>query len=80
MGFPRVWGRVTAGDALAEPDLGEMKRDEGRKSPSNGKLGILWSFVYYILLLVGAISWWHYLWPLTSSELALTDFEVPTKA
>lgn len=74
MGFPRFWGRVTAGDTAIAPDLGETKRSEDRKTENDGKLGILWSFAYYILLVVGAVSWWHYLWPLTSSEIALTKF------
>ncbi|KAG0648447.1 Prenyl -specific endoprotease 2 [Hyphodiscus hymeniophilus] len=80
MGFPRFWGRVTAGDDLPEPEFGGSKRSEDRNPTSNGKLGILWSFAYYILLVVGALSWWHYLWSLTSSELALTSFNAPSKA
>lgn len=73
MGFPRFWGRVTA-ETITEPDFGEGKRSEDRNMKNDGKLGILWSFAYYILLVVGAVCWWHYLWPLTESDLALTDF------
>lgn len=74
MGFPRFWGRVTAGETDAEPNLGETKRSEDRDVEDVGRLGILWSFAYYILLVVGAVSWWHYLWILTASESALTVF------
>jgi prenyl protein peptidase len=80
MGFPRFWGKVTAGDTIAEPELGETKRSEDRKTSTDGRIGILWSFAYYILLVVGAVSWWHYLWPLTSSESALTTFDAPSKS
>jgi len=73
-GFPRFWGRVTAGDVVLDPEQGELKRSEDKKMNNDGKLGILWSFGYYILLVVGAVSWWHFLWPLTESELALTKF------
>jgi prenyl protein peptidase len=74
MGFPRFWGRVTAAETVIGPDLGETKRSEDLKPNSDSKLGILWSFAYYILLVVGSVSWWHFLWPLTASDLALTKF------
>lgn len=57
---------------MLDPEQGELKRSEDKKVNNDGRLGILWSFAYYILLVVGAISWWHFLWPLTESELALT--------
>jgi prenyl protein peptidase len=74
MGLPRFWGRVTAGDSLANSELGTRKRTEDRDPAPDDRLGILWSFVYYILLVAGAVSWWHYLWPLTASDLALANF------
>ena len=58
---------------MMDPELGETKRSEDKKA-NDGRLGILWSFAYYILLVVGAVSWWRYLWPLTESEMALTKF------
>ncbi|KAH9210972.1 hypothetical protein DL95DRAFT_392919 [Leptodontidium sp. 2 PMI_412] len=76
MGLPRVWGRVTAGEsAITERGLAEGKRSEdGPGRVDNGKLSVVWTVAYYILLVVGAVSWWKYLWPLTESELALTLF------
>jgi prenyl protein peptidase len=71
MGFPRFWGRVTNGEE-DEVDLVEGKRSD--RKANDGRIGILWSFAYYILLVVGATSWWKYLWPLTESELSLTEF------
>lgn len=76
MGLPRVWGRVTAGESASmERGYGEGKRSEdGPGRDEDGKLSIVWTIAYYFLLVVGAISWWKYLWPLTESELALTLF------
>ena len=74
MGFPRFWGRVTADQTVIGPDLGETKRSGDFKRNGDIELGILWSFTYYILLVMGAIGWWHFLWPLTESDLALTKF------
>ena len=56
-----------------EPDLGETRRGQDKKANA-GRLGILWSFAYYTLLVLGAYSWWHYLWPLTESDMALAKF------
>ena len=76
MGFPRFWGRVSAGDTVIGPDLGEGKRSEdgNRQTSNDGALGIVWSLAYYILLGVGALAWRRLLWPLTASEAALTAF------
>jgi len=76
MGLPRVWGRVTAGEPVSmERGYGEGKRSEdGPGRDEDGKLSIVWTIAYYVLLVLGAISWWNYLWPLTESELALTLF------
>ncbi|KAH7321538.1 CAAX protease self-immunity-domain-containing protein [Rhexocercosporidium sp. MPI-PUGE-AT-0058] len=76
MGLPRFWGRVTAGEsAVVERGLGEGKRSEDAMGRDNdGKLSVVWTIAYYILLVVGAVSWWKYLWLLTESELALTLF------
>jgi len=75
MGFPRFWGRVTTGETLIGPDVGEGKRSED-KGPqiASGQPSLLWTIAYYILLIVGAMSWWRLLWPLTQSESALAKF------
>ena len=76
MGFPRFWGRITTADTEMRPEDGLGKRDENvsaaysrDKSPS-----IMWTIVYYALLLVGALSWWKLLWQLTESTSTLTKF------
>jgi prenyl protein peptidase len=74
MGFPRFWGRVTSGDTLIGPDVGDGKRDENGTMSSNGKLGLLWTIAYYVLLVVGAVAWRKLLWQLTESESKLTTF------
>ncbi|KAH7393189.1 hypothetical protein BKA64DRAFT_602243 [Cadophora sp. MPI-SDFR-AT-0126] len=75
MGLPRVWGRVSAGEsAMIERDSGEAKRSEDGPSRDSGELNVVWTITYYVLLVVGAVSWWKNLWPLTESELALTLF------
>ena len=56
-------------------DAREGKRSEdGISSSSTVQLSIIWSIAYYALLVVGAVSWWKLLWPLTESESALTTF------
>ncbi|KAL3424004.1 prenyl proteinase rce1 [Phlyctema vagabunda] len=73
LGFPRFWGRVTAGESVIGPDIGEGKRTEDQTSPSH-KLSIAWTIIYYVLLFIGAVGWWKLLWPLTESSQALTKF------
>jgi len=76
MGLPRFWGRVDAGEAVMGPELGESKRDEDMSQTSAAKeLSIHWSISYYALLVVGAVSFYRYLWTLTESESALTIFK-----
>jgi prenyl protein peptidase len=72
MGFPRFWGKVEAGESVIGPDFGEGKREDDQAK--TGELGVAWSVVYYALLVVGAVGWWKYLWPLTASEMALVSF------
>lgn len=68
MGFPRFWGRV-------EPEAREdfPKKDGGAatKRPS-----VLWTMVYYFLLVLGAVSWWRNLGPLTESSNALVSMDI----
>ena len=73
MGFPRFWGKVSAGETIIGPDVGEGKRSEDGPQPS-GHLGLGWTVAYYVLLMVGAWGWWKLLWPLTASQAALTTF------
>ena len=75
MGLPRFWGRLRAEETLIGPDIGESKRVED-KTPkaSNGELGVVWTIAYYVLLVIGAVGWYKYLWSLTESESALTQF------
>jgi prenyl protein peptidase len=72
MGFPRFWGRVTAGDTVMGPDVGEEKRSESGITTNSGRLSVLWTVAYYVLLCVGAVAWRKFLWQLTDSELTLT--------
>lgn len=75
MGFPRFWGKVTAGEeTIIGPDVGEGKRDD-RKDVETGDLSVLWTVAYYILLVGGAVGWWKCLWVLTESESSLVDFK-----
>ncbi|KAK0646047.1 hypothetical protein B0T16DRAFT_328127, partial [Cercophora newfieldiana] len=55
MGLPKLWGRVR------------------RISPGQHEGGgsLLWTVAYYLLLLVGAVSWYRNLWVLTESDNAL---------
>lgn len=61
MGLPRFWGRV-------EPinETGEAKT-----RPS-----VLWSVVYYVLLVIGAYSWWKNLGSLTKSPNELVPVDI----
>jgi prenyl protein peptidase len=79
MGLPRFWGCVEGGGAesIIGPDAGGSKRNEdsflGAAPGEPKKLGVLWSFAYYILLVAGAALWWKYLWILSASEMQLLE-------
>ncbi|KAJ5873546.1 uncharacterized protein N7473_013419 [Penicillium subrubescens] len=77
-GLPRFWGRVEAGEPLGPPVRGKDDEDgKGRGvSVGNGELSIVWTVVYYALLVVGAMGFAWALWPLTASYNALIDFKV----
>lgn len=66
MGFPRFWGRV-------EPDTGG--EDAGAPTTSK-KPSVLWTVVYYALLVFGAVSWWKNLGLLTESSNALVSIDM----
>lgn len=86
-GLPRFWGRVTREDddgaeTIIGPDIGGAedndngsgkRNEDGPKSAATGELGVAWTVAYYIVLVVGAVSWKKLLWTLTetSSSLAL---------
>lgn len=72
MGFPRFWGRVSAGETVLGPDYGEG--DDGTARERGDGMDVVWTVSYYVLLVVGAVSWWQYLWILTESESALVRF------
>ncbi|KAK3333301.1 CaaX protease [Cercophora scortea] len=64
MGLPRLWGRVRRPWEWEESAVG------GQRSSS-----VLWSVGYYVLLVVGAVSWYRNLWALTQSGNALISPE-----
>jgi prenyl protein peptidase len=82
MGLPRFWGRVGAIEPLVGPDNGQeqaRKRDEDKATAAkvkvaDGRLGIAWTVVYYVILVAGAFGFWKELWTLTESSSALIQF------
>ncbi|EPE29698.1 hypothetical protein GLAREA_00858 [Glarea lozoyensis ATCC 20868] len=75
MGFPRFWGRLTYdADTVIGPDVGDKKSEDAKQSVNDGSLGVGWTIVYYILLVVGAVGWKKLLWQWTASPSALTTF------
>ncbi|KAI0476997.1 CaaX protease [Xylaria cf. heliscus] len=75
MGLPRLWGRVEPSsdddDAGANGD-----RDGGKAGVKRPKASILWSVVYYVLLVGGAVGWWRNLGSLTASDNALVTMKI----
>ncbi|AEO57682.1 hypothetical protein MYCTH_49425 [Thermothelomyces thermophilus ATCC 42464] len=75
MGLPQLWGRVDPPfDVAAGVPLSRRPR------PS-----ILWTVIYYVLLVAGAVLWYRNLWVLSESENALLpssafDASVPSSA
>ena len=41
------------------------------------QISIVWTIVYYLLLVVGIVGFYWYLWPLTDSKHALVSFGTP---
>ncbi|KAF2405205.1 hypothetical protein EJ06DRAFT_485767 [Trichodelitschia bisporula] len=80
MGLPRFWGRVgvQAGVPISPPGT---KRDDERaatESPGavrDGRLGIAWTVVYYLLLIAGAFGFYQQFWLLTQGSAALVQFQ-----
>lgn len=86
MGVPRLWGKVGQFDefdvvpAEAKPIVNGTKR-KGSHNISNPaakqvsrSLGIVWTYVYYILIPIGVSGFAKLLWPLTASKMALAKF------
>lgn len=75
IGFPRFWGKVSAGETVLGPDYGELADGEHGPAPGNSEWkDIVWTVSYYTLLVVGAVGWWRSLWLWTESESALIVF------
>lgn len=79
MGLPRLWGRVeppssSSDDADGDSDAGD--RDAGKPPPRNARPSLLWSVVYYVLLVGGAVGWWKNLGVLTASDNALVTMKI----
>ncbi|KAL2164515.1 hypothetical protein VTH06DRAFT_3731 [Thermothelomyces fergusii] len=62
MGLPQVWGRVDPPSDWPAAASASSRRSR----PS-----ILWSVVYYVLLIAGALLWYRNLWALSESDNAL---------
>lgn len=76
MGFPRFWGRLSADESEMGSDNRKDKKTEDKSSRlSSRQLSIIWTIAYYLLLVVGAVSWWKLLWALTDSNSGLTAFK-----
>lgn len=74
MGLPRFWGRVgvEAGVPIGPPGAakrGEENTDEA--SAQDHSKGIIWTLVYYAILVAGAYGFYRGLFPLTESNNAL---------
>ncbi|KAK5631886.1 hypothetical protein RRF57_007600 [Xylaria bambusicola] len=75
MGLPRLWGRVEPWHDMDDAESNE-DRDGGRASAKRVRPSVLWSVVYYILLVAGAVEWWRNLGVLTASTNALVDMKI----
>lgn len=68
MGFPRLWGRVEAGEL-------EPPASRERGSIATGELNIAWTIAYYVLLFAGAGLFYQNIWTLTESTNGLVSFK-----
>ncbi|KAI0399036.1 CaaX protease [Xylaria palmicola] len=78
MGLPRLWGRVEPPPG-ADDDMGgggSGDRDGAKAGLKNARPSILWSVVYYVLLVGGAVGWWRNLGVLTASDNALVAMKI----
>ncbi|PGH10745.1 hypothetical protein AJ80_07395, partial [Polytolypa hystricis UAMH7299] len=79
-GLPRLWGRVEAPVNVLENGLfrGKQAQNGGQVEEEYRPLGIGWSVVYYVLLVVGLYAFISGLWVLTESSYALAAFNHQT--
>ncbi|KAF2965768.1 hypothetical protein GQX73_g7796 [Xylaria multiplex] len=75
MGLPRFWGRVESSSDMDDVE-GNGDRDDGKGSLNKSSASILWSIVYYVLLIGGAVTWWKNLGVLTVSSNALVAMKI----
>ncbi|KAI0440844.1 CaaX protease [Xylaria telfairii] len=75
MGLPRFWGRVEP-ESNDEDAGGNDDRDGGKAGLKRPKASILWSVIYYVLLVGGAVGWWRKLAALTTSDNALVTMKI----
>jgi len=76
MGFPRFWGRVDPYEYEYDDD--EYSSRDGKKSKNSKRAppSILWSVVYYVLLVAGAFGFYTLLGPLTESANELVPVKI----
>ncbi|RWA11162.1 hypothetical protein EKO27_g3924 [Xylaria grammica] len=74
MGLPRLWGRL--GPSGMDDVKGNEDRDGGKAGLRSPRASILWSVVYYVLLVGGGVSWWKNLGVLTVSSNALASMKI----
>jgi prenyl protein peptidase len=89
IGFPRFWGRVQRRETFASVgSYGPATRvkNDSVKDPTTGwtpkystrsEVSILWTVLYYVLLVAGACGFYVGFWPLTASGNALAEFGKP---
>ena|SRR6266516_3378232 len=82
IGLPRFWGRLEGVTPLIGPPMSAQDKDRQRKNCAenrdNGQIqqmSVIWTVVYYILSVIGAVWFWKMLWVLTKSPAALIDLE-----
>ncbi|EXJ69740.1 prenyl protein peptidase [Cladophialophora psammophila CBS 110553] len=76
-GLPRFWGRVRRREEYPISPLAIRGKDDTDAVQAQGKgekLGLRWTVAYYLLLVAGAFAFYRGLWPLTTSEAALSEF------
>lgn len=75
IGFPRFWGKVSAGETVLGPDYGEGGNGSDKFIQGQSEfMDLVWTVSYYSLLVAGAVCWWKSLWSWTESESALIAF------
>ncbi|KAI0526355.1 CaaX protease [Xylaria bambusicola] len=75
MGLPRLWGRVEPSYDMDDAESNEGEHG-GRAGAKRTRPSILWSVIYYVLLVAGAIGWWRNLGVLTASTNALVNMKI----